>query len=195
MPQIGQFTREKTGFAGRIQTLMFIADVALVPAEASDAENAPDYRIHLGGPGDSEIGPEIGAGWKRTGESAGEFIALVIDDPAFPQPIRANLFRDDDAEPPGRCTGAVRRSATHRTDAMRRAVLLLLAGLSFATVMPASRGRRPTPGRELQRAILMAGSSPKPRTASRFRRPGSAPSSPRRATAIRARHRRKARWA
>ena len=97
MPQIGQFTRETTGFVGRIQTLTIIAEVALVPAEGSDAENAPDYRMHLGRPGDSEIGPEIGAGWKRVGERAGEFIALLIDDPAFPQPIRANLFRDDDA--------------------------------------------------------------------------------------------------
>ena len=33
----------------------------------------------------------------RTGERAGEYVALVIDDPAFPHPIRANLFRDDDA--------------------------------------------------------------------------------------------------
>ena len=36
-------------------------------------------------------------GWKRTGERAGEYIALLIDDPALPRPIRANLFRDDDA--------------------------------------------------------------------------------------------------
>ena len=41
-------------------------------------------------------GPEIGAGWKRTGERAGEYVAVLIDDPALPQPIRANLFRDDD---------------------------------------------------------------------------------------------------
>ena len=45
----------------------------------------------------AEVGPEIGAGWKRTGERAGEYIALLIDDPALPQPIRANLFRGDDA--------------------------------------------------------------------------------------------------
>ena len=96
MPQIGQFMRETSGFVGRIQTLMIVADVALIPAEASDSENAPDYRMHLGRPDDGEIGPDIGAGWKRVGERAGEFIALLIDDPAFPQPIRANLFRDDD---------------------------------------------------------------------------------------------------
>ena len=93
MAQIGQFTRDKSGFAGRFQTIFFCLDLSLVPAESSDAENAPDYRVHLGD-GD---GPEIGAGWKRTGERAGEYIAVLIDDPALPRPIRANLFRDDDA--------------------------------------------------------------------------------------------------
>lgn len=93
MPQIGQFIRERSGFAGRIRTLTLHLEIVLVPAEPSDADNAPDYRVHI----DSEDGPEAGAGWKRTGERAGEFIALLIDDPALAQPIRANLFRDDDA--------------------------------------------------------------------------------------------------
>ena len=84
MAQIGQFTRDKSGFTGRIQTLFFTQDLSLVPAESSDAENAPDYRVHVGD-GD---GPEIGAGWKRTGEKAGEYVSLVIDDPALAQPIR-----------------------------------------------------------------------------------------------------------
>ena len=38
---------------------------------------------------------EIGAGWKRTGERAGDYVALQIDDPSFVQPLRANLFNDD----------------------------------------------------------------------------------------------------
>lgn len=92
MAQIGQFTRETFGFIGRIRTLSFDTGFTIVPADASDAENAPDYRVHLG----DEDGPEVGAGWKRTGERAGEYIALLIDDPALPQPIRANLFRDND---------------------------------------------------------------------------------------------------
>lgn len=92
MPQIGQFTRDKSGFTGRIQTLSFTHDLSLVPAYSSDAENAPDYRVHLG---DSE-GLEIGAGWKRTGEKAGEYVSLLIDDPTLMQPIRANLFRSAD---------------------------------------------------------------------------------------------------
>jgi uncharacterized protein (DUF736 family) len=89
MPQIGQFTRDKSGFTGRIQTLIFTHELCLVPGESSDAENAPDYRVHVG----NADGLEIGAGWKRTGERAGEYVSLVIDDPALSQPIRANLFQ------------------------------------------------------------------------------------------------------
>ena len=92
MPQIGEFTRTKTGYAGRIRTVSLDIEMVLVPAEHSDTENAPDYRIHLRDDG----GPEIGAGWKRSGEKAGEYVALLIDDPTFPHPIRANMFRDDD---------------------------------------------------------------------------------------------------
>lgn len=92
MPQIGEFTREAAGFVGRVHTFTLFREITIVPAEPSDADNAPDYRVHNG----NEEGPEIGAGWKRTGERAGDYIALVIDDPGLPQPIRANLFRDDD---------------------------------------------------------------------------------------------------
>lgn len=97
MPQIGQFTRETSGFTGRIETFTLFRDIAILPADPSDAENAPDYRIHARDDGAEETGPEIGAGWKRTGERAGEYVALLIDDPALPQPIRANLFLDDEA--------------------------------------------------------------------------------------------------
>jgi uncharacterized protein (DUF736 family) len=92
MPQIGEFTRTKTGYAGRIRTVSLDIEMVLVPAEHSDTENAPDYRIHLRDDG----GPEIGAGWKRTGEKAGDYVSLQIDDPSFRQPIRANLFQSGD---------------------------------------------------------------------------------------------------
>ncbi|QGM46076.1 DUF736 domain-containing protein [Methylocystis heyeri] len=92
MTQIGQFTRDKSGFAGRIHTLTVERHLILVPAEPSDADNAPDYRIHLGDAG----GPEIGAGWKRIGEKAGDYVSLIIDDPSLMQPIRANLFQSGD---------------------------------------------------------------------------------------------------
>ena len=90
MPQIGEFLRNQTGYSGRIQTLSLDLEIVIVEAEVSDTENTPDYRVHAGG----EDGPEIGAGWKRTGEKAGEFVSLQLDDPAFAQPIRANLFQN-----------------------------------------------------------------------------------------------------
>ena len=89
MAQIGLFTRTKAGFAGRIRTLTITQDIVLVPADFSDAGHAPDYRVHL----IDADGPEVGAGWKRTGEKAGDYVAVALDDPAFAQPIRANLFR------------------------------------------------------------------------------------------------------
>lgn len=89
MPQIGEFTRTKNGYAGRIRTLSLDVEIVLIPAEHTDAENAPDYRVHHA----NDDGPEIGAGWKRTGEKAGDYVSLQIDDPTLAQPIRANLFQ------------------------------------------------------------------------------------------------------
>ncbi len=95
MSLIGQFSRTKSGYSGRVRTLSLDAEVVLVPAEQSDAENAPDYRVHLG-PDDN--GPEVGAGWKRTGEKAGDYVSLQLDDPTFTHPIRANLFQSADGK-------------------------------------------------------------------------------------------------
>lgn len=90
MAQIGLFTRTSDGYAGRIHTLTLDIELVLVLAEGTGAENAPDYRIHIGV---DDTGPEIGAAWKRTGERAGDYLSLIIDDPSFVQPIRANLFQ------------------------------------------------------------------------------------------------------
>lgn len=89
MAHIGHFTRTKDGYRGHLKTLTLDAELALVPAEQADAENAPDYRVHIGA---DEQAQEIGAGWKRTGEKAGDYVSLLIDDPALPRPIHANLF-------------------------------------------------------------------------------------------------------
>jgi uncharacterized protein (DUF736 family) len=90
--RIGTFKRTKAGISGRIRTLALDAQIILISIDNGDA----DYRIHLGDVGGSEVGPEVGAGWKRTGEKAGEYISLLLDDPSFRQPIRANLFQVDD---------------------------------------------------------------------------------------------------
>lgn len=90
MAHIGQFTRTKNGYRGRLKTLTLDEELTLVPAEHSDAENAPDYRLYIGA---DDLSLEVGAGWKRTGENAGDYVSLVIDDPTMARPIHANLFR------------------------------------------------------------------------------------------------------
>tara|TARA_R110001592_G_scaffold148888_2_gene374159 strand:- start:364 stop:702 length:339 start_codon:yes stop_codon:yes gene_type:complete len=90
MAHIGHFMRTKDGYRGQLKTLTLDAELTLIPAEQTDAENAPDYRVYIGA---DEEAHEVGAGWKRTGEKAGDYVSLVIDDPALPHPIHANLFR------------------------------------------------------------------------------------------------------
>lgn len=93
---IGTFHRSGDGYAGRLRTIGLDVSIVIVAAQSSDAANAPAWRLLLG---DAEQGVEIGAGWNRTGERASTFIAVRIDDPAFPAALRANLLRslhDDD---------------------------------------------------------------------------------------------------
>jgi uncharacterized protein (DUF736 family) len=93
--QIGNFRKTRHGFEGRVHTLGLDLPFVIVPAESSDSENAPDWRIHLG---ENEIGPEAGAGWDRTGDKAGRYVSMLIDCPTLPQPIRARLFKSDQHE-------------------------------------------------------------------------------------------------
>ena len=88
--RIGTFIAADGGYAGHLHTLSLDIDLVLVPAEASDSENAPDFRV-IAGEGDEAR--EVGAGWKHVGEKAGDYVTVQIDDPAFIQPLRANLFK------------------------------------------------------------------------------------------------------
>lgn len=92
MTQIGQFTRTATGYSGQLRSFGLDEQLVIIPAEPSDAKNAPDYRVHL----DSEDGPEVGPAWKDASEHAGEFLSLKLDGPIFPFPIRARLFQSND---------------------------------------------------------------------------------------------------
>ena len=94
MACIGVFITTANGYSGRLKTLTLDVELTLVPADAGDGETAPDYRIYRGAEPD---GPEVGAGWKHTGKKAGDFISLLIDDPIFSHPIRANLFQADES--------------------------------------------------------------------------------------------------
>ncbi len=92
MAQIGTFMRSANGYTGQIKTLTLDIELSLIATDETEVANAPDYRIYLG---TNDDGPEIGAGWKRKGDKAGDYVSLLIDDPAFMQPIRANLFQSD----------------------------------------------------------------------------------------------------
>lgn len=91
MTQIGSFTSTENGYVGRLRFLTVDVRAIVIPTGANVADKAPDYRIHL----DDPDGPEIGAGWKRKADKAGEFVAIVIDAPTLAQPVRANLFHSD----------------------------------------------------------------------------------------------------
>ncbi len=90
--RIGTFTAADGGYAGQLKTLPLDIDLILVPAENSDSENAPDFRVIAGS---DDQAREVGAGWKHVGEKAGDYVAIQIDDPMFVQPLRANLFQGD----------------------------------------------------------------------------------------------------
>ena len=89
MTQIGSFNRTASGYEGRLRTLTLDIGLYLTPAVKSDADKAPDWRIHSDDP---LLGPEVGAGWDHVGDKAGSYVSLVIDCPGLPQTIEANLF-------------------------------------------------------------------------------------------------------
>ena len=91
--RIGTFRAAGGGHNGQLRTLSLSIEISLVPADPSDSDNAPDYRVVAG---EDEDAREIGAGWKHVGEKAGDYVSVQIDDPSFVQPLRANLFKGDD---------------------------------------------------------------------------------------------------
>lgn len=93
--RIGTFVAADSGFCGRLHTLTLDITLILEPACLSDSDNAPDYRVIAG---DNDELREVGAAWKHRGEKAGAFVTLLLDDPAFVQPLRANLFQGDGNE-------------------------------------------------------------------------------------------------
>lgn len=90
--QTNIFESTPGGYAGRVRLFGINEAIVLVALDPNDAENAPDYRVHL----DDEDGPDVGGAWKRVGERAGDYIALEIDSPLFPAAFRPVLFRADD---------------------------------------------------------------------------------------------------
>lgn len=92
MANIGSFTVSSDGYVGTIRTLTVNVKARIVPNDQKKSEAAPDFRVYAGK-------AELGAGWKaRTnGEEPREYLSIQLDDPSFPEPIRAALFEDDGA--------------------------------------------------------------------------------------------------
>lgn len=89
MPAIGYVTRqEHGGFKGQLKTVSIRAEIEILPNKGKSSDAQPDFRV-------LSQGVEVGAGWRRTGESSGkEYVSLSIAAPEFgPRKLYANLGR------------------------------------------------------------------------------------------------------
>ncbi|MGE4304581.1 MAG: DUF736 domain-containing protein [Novosphingobium sp.] len=86
--RIGTFIATDGGFTGQLKTLTLDIELALVPAESSDSENAPDFRVIAGSDDEAR---EVGAGWKHVGEKAAVASAAPLQ-PARPSWTESQLF-------------------------------------------------------------------------------------------------------
>lgn len=91
MATIGSFTAGKDGYTGTIRTLTVNVKAKIVANSQKKSESAPDFRVYAGQ-------AELGAAWKAqsNGDEPRDYLSVQLDDPSFPEPIRAALFKDDE---------------------------------------------------------------------------------------------------
>jgi uncharacterized protein (DUF736 family) len=90
MPVIGTFTPAKDGYTGSITTLALNAEVSILPNQAKQGHNAPDFLLMAGG-------NEVGAAWRRTNHSSTKaYLRVILDDPLLLEPIWGVLLEDGD---------------------------------------------------------------------------------------------------
>lgn len=90
MPVIGTFKADHGGYVGTIRTLGLNAKVKILAYDRKGGEGMPDYRIFVGD-------TEIGAAWRRTAkDTEASYLSVRLDDPSFPEPIRAALIEATD---------------------------------------------------------------------------------------------------
>ena len=84
---IGKFARTSDGWSGAIQTVTTQTKVRIVPNDKRESDRAPDFRVLAGH-------CELGAAWRRIsqGDTAREFLSVVLDDPFISAPLNAVLF-------------------------------------------------------------------------------------------------------
>ncbi|MDQ0323103.1 uncharacterized protein (DUF736 family) [Pararhizobium capsulatum DSM 1112] len=85
MAIIGNFTTNGNAIVGSVRTLTVAMKARLNPIERTSTE-APDFRITAGQ-------AEVGAAWKAVSNDGEEYISVKLDDPSFPAPINAALWR------------------------------------------------------------------------------------------------------
>ena len=92
MATIGSFTAIPDGYSGTIRTLTVNVKARIVANDQKKSEGAPDFRVYAGR-------AELGAAWKAqtNGNEPRDYLRVQLDDPSFPEPIRAALFEDDGA--------------------------------------------------------------------------------------------------
>lgn len=92
MATIGSFTAVPDGYSGTIRTLTVNVKAKIIANDQKKSEGAPDFRVYAGP-------AELGAAWKAktNGEEPRDYLSVQLDDPSFPEPIRAALFEDDGA--------------------------------------------------------------------------------------------------
>lgn len=91
MSTIARFTAMRNGgYQGTIRTLLINGKVRIVPNDDKTGDNPPDYWFFIGQ-------NRIGASWsaKSNSEEPRDYQRVVLDDPGFPEPIRAALFEED----------------------------------------------------------------------------------------------------
>ena len=92
MATIGSFTAIPDGYSGTIRTLTVNVKAKIIANDQKKSEGAPDFRVYAGR-------AELGAAWKAqtNGVEPRDYLSVQLDDPSFPEPIRAALFEDDGA--------------------------------------------------------------------------------------------------
>ena len=90
MATIGSFTAVADGYSGTIRTLTVNVKAKIIANDQKKSEGAPDFRVYSGR-------AELGAAWKAktNGDEPRDYLSVQLDDPSFPEPIRAALFEDD----------------------------------------------------------------------------------------------------
>lgn len=90
MATIGSFTANKDGYTGTIRTLTVNIKTRIVANDSKKTEGSPDFRVYAGR-------AELGVAWKAQtkGDEPRDYLSVLLDDPSFPEPIRAALFEED----------------------------------------------------------------------------------------------------